>query len=293
MRVANLQSTGLALTLLCASAGWASAEEECSALLAPPSLSLRDTGFDSTRAACGANTMAAGARAFVLVDKPEFYGTLSGSLFLDYRFLHESGFEFGAGARVVDYRFAQSAVFTDGEFSLGPIHLDALRPTSTNWFGKSVVLSHAIRFDLPLTNSSDDAFTLSVSPSIIASIFLSEKMHLHGRLAGLLWSVLPQSGADSRAALAASLDFSYSPLSFAALLVGTEVQSGWYGLGLDHVQPRAGFRIAAGRGAAIELSAGMTVAGSERADIVTWLGYRRSIKPETQIKPSRLQDWAR
>ena len=269
------------------------ADESCTELLAPPSVSLRDTGLDQPRAACAANTAAAGARAFVLIDEPEFYGTLSGSLFLDYRILHATGFEFGIGARVVDYRFAQSAVFTADEFSFGPLHVDALRPDNRNWFGKPVVLSHAIRLELPLTNTSDDNLTVSVSPSMIASMFVSDKMHLHGRVAGLLWSVLPDSGPDSRAALLSSLDLGYSPVSFASLLVGTEVQGGWYGLGLDHLQARAGLRIAAGSGAAIELSAGTALLGSERADIVTWLGYRRSTTPKKQDKPSRLQDWAR
>ncbi len=281
------------LALLAAGANSAAAEATCSELLAPTSLSLRDTGLDQPRAACAADTVNAGARAFVLVDKPEFYGTLSGSLFLDYRILHATGFEFGIGARVVDYRFAQTAVFTADEFAFGPIHVDALRPENRNWFGKSVVLSHAIRLELPLTNTSDDNFTLAVSPSVMASMFLSEKMHLHGRVAGLLWSVLADSGPDSRAALLSSVDLSYAPLSFASLLVGGEVQGGWYGVGLDHLQARAGIRIAAGSGAGIELSAGTALLGSERADIVTWLGYRRSTSPTKQNKPSRLQDWAR
>jgi hypothetical protein len=245
----------------------AAAEDTCTELLGPASLSFRDTGLDQSRAACGADSLAAGARTFVLVDKPEFYGTLSSSFFLDYRILHETGFEFGIGARVVDYRFAQSAVFTADEFSFGPIHLDALRPDKRNWFGKPVVLSHAMRVEVPFSNSSDESFTLAVSPSVLASLFVSEKMHIHGRVAGLLWSVLPESGPDSRAALLSSLDLSYAPLSF-------------------------GFRIAAGRGAAIELTAGTALLGDERADIVSWLGYRRSTAPKKD-KPSRLQDWAR
>jgi hypothetical protein len=104
---------------------------------------------------------------------------------------------------------------------------------------------------------------------------------------------LPEGGADSRAALLSSLDLSYAPVSFASLLVGSEVQVGWYGLGLDHLQARAGLRVAAGKGAAVELSAGTALLGSERADIVTWFGYRRTAMPDAQIKPSRLQDWAR
>lgn len=268
-------------------------EESCTALQAPSSLSFRDTGFDQARAACGANTMSAGARAFALVDERDFYGTLSASLFIDYRILHDSGFEFGIGARLVDYRFAQSAVFTANEFSVGPVHLDVLRPSKRTWFGQPLVLSHGFRFDVPYTNSSDGSFTLSASPSIMATMFLSPSLHWHGRVSALLWSVLPDAGADGRSALLGSTDLSYSPYSLTSLLIGTEVQGGWYGLGLDHWQVRGGMRIRAGASGAMELSAGTALAGNERADLVLWFGYRRSTAPKKQNKPSRLQDWAR
>lgn len=271
----------------------AAQERTCSALLAPSSVSLRDTGFDRPRAACGADSMAMGARAFALIDTAGFYGSVSASLILDYQYLHSSGFEFGIGARLADFRFAQTGAFKADELSAGPIHVSALRPSKRRWFGNEVVLSHGLGVNIPWTNSGNDNFTLSVTPSVMSTMFLSPKLHVHGRVAVLLWSVLPEAGADGRAALLGSSDVGYAPLSFASLIAGAQVQGGWYGLGLDHVQVRGGLRVAVSEKGALELSAGSVVAGRERADLVVWLGYRRSISAKTKSKPSGLKEWAR
>jgi hypothetical protein len=292
MKRSALLLSGLVLLLATPHVFAEGEEAHCSALLAPSTLSLRDTGFDQPRAACGAKSISVGTRAFALIDTPDFYGSLSGSFFFDYHTRHESGFEFGIGARLIDYRFAQSAVFTADEVSGGPVYLEVLRPAKRNWFGYPAVLGHGLRVDVPYSNSSDDSFTLSASPSVMASVFLSTSMHLHGRVAALLWSVLPDSGADGRTALLASSDFSYAPHSRIGLLVGTELQGGWYGLGLDHLQARAGLRVRTGDSGAIELSAGTALAGSERADLVAWIGYRHIATPKTKKKRSRLKDWA-
>ena len=79
---------------LLASASWgarsAEADTQCSAMLAPSSVSLRDSGLDQNRVACGVQGFALGTRAFATIDTPNFYGTLTGSLFLDYQYLHAS-----------------------------------------------------------------------------------------------------------------------------------------------------------------------------------------------------------
>jgi len=281
---------------LCLSSAAASAEEQapsCSALLAPASLSLRDTGLDSPRVACGATGYGAGTRAFALVDTPNFYGSLSASLLVDYRYLTSTGFELGVGARLLDYRFTQTAVFTTADLTLGPVHVDVVRPARSNWWGKPLVLSHALRVEIPRSNLSDDNIVVALSPSIMSSMFVSPAVHWHSRAAALLWTALPDSGPDGRAALIVSSDLAYSPLSFASLLVGTEVQGGWYGLGLDHLQVRGGLRIATGEFGAVELSAGTAIAGEERADLIGWIGYRSLRAAPPKKKRSRLHDWAK
>jgi hypothetical protein len=270
----------------------ARADNTCDINLAPASVSLRDTGLDQPRMACAVGSLEVGARSFALIDEPNFYGTLSASLFVDYSILHATGFEFGVGARVIDYRFAQSAVFTTSELAVGPVHFSALRPRRSTWFGVPTVVGHGLRLEVPFSNSSYRDFTLAASPTMMATMFMSEKMHVHGRLSGLLWSIIGDKGADSRAALVASSDIGYQFLSFASLVAGAELQAGWYGLGLDHALVRGGFRFGVGQGA-IELSAAGAPLGEERADVVLWLGYKRVGKAEDKPKRSRLRDWAR
>lgn len=289
----TLLAVSTALLCLTSHAPDLRADAPCRASLAPSSLSQRDTGLDQNRVACGVDGMSIGTRANATIDTPNFYGTLTASLLFDYQWLHASGFEFSVGARLLDYRFAQSAVFTEGDFALGPISVGVLRPRRTRWWGQPVVSSHAMRFEIPGTNLSDESITVAASPQLLVTMMPSSTLHVHGRLAALLWSVLPQSGADSRAALLASTDIGYAPLSFVALAAGVEAQAGWYGLGLDHLQVRGGWRIPVGEERAIEISAAKSVAGTERSDLVFWLGYRNLAVPESKPKRSRLQDWAR
>lgn len=269
------------------------AQPTCRASLAPSPLAVRETGLDSNRVACGVDGFAVGTRGQAVIDTPEHEGVLGGSLFLDAQWLHETGFEFSLGVRLVDYRFAQSANFTDGEYSLGPITVGVLRPRHTSLWGYSLVTAHALRFELPFTNIHNDDLTITASPSLLATMMVSSRLHLHARSSVLLWSVLPAAGPDSRAALLASSDVAYAVFPLLAVTVGTEVQGGWYGLGLDHLLARVGMRASIGSEGAIEFSAASILAGSEQTDFVVWLGYRRFATKQEATKKSRLQEWAR
>ncbi len=262
-------------------------EGPCNPLAAPVSLSLRETGFDAPHSACANNSWSLGTRALALIDTPNFYGTVGASVFFDWRFVHASGFEFGMGAKLIDARFVQSAVFSDTELNVGPLYLSIAKPTPKTWWNKDVVVSHALRVDVPLTSTSNEALTVSASPSVSASISLAPTLQLHSRIAALLWSTVPESGADSRTAFQSSLDIGYTPASSLALLLGAEAQSGWYGLGLDHLQARAGLRIATGQKGAIELSGGQVVVGTEGKTLVVWLGYKSTSAPKAKKKSSR------
>ena len=265
----------------------------CLALRAPASISMQDTGLDSTRSACGMDSLAIGARALAFIDTPNFYGTLSSSLFLEKRMLHSTGYEFGVGIRLADFRFAQSAVFTGTEVSSGPLTLSILKPSQGTWWGRPAVVSHALKLEVPLSNIRDENVVVAASPSVSASLQVVANLDVHASMAALLWSVLPKSGADSRLAVRSSFDLGYSPVSFGALVLGTDVQAGWHGLGVDQWQLRGGFRVATGTTGALELSAGLAIAGVESSTLVGWLGYRFSQAPPAKKKRSRLQEWAK
>lgn len=266
--------------------------ERCRASLAPSSLALRGSGLDLNRVACGVDGFNLGTRALATIDSPEFYGTLSGSLFVDYRMLHESGFEFSVGARLVDYNFTQSAVFTDAELAFGPVSLGVLHPQQRRWWGQPVVTSVALRFEVPLTHTGGQPLTVAASPAFFLTMMPFSTLHVHARAAGLLWSVLPESGPDSRSALLVSSDVAYAPFSHFAVTAGTEVQGGWYDFGLDHLLVRAGVRAVLGQDSAIEVSAAIPFYGADRTDLVVWLGYRRFAPAAGASSPSRLQQWA-
>ncbi len=270
----------------------ANADSQCLARLAPSSVSLRDTGLDRNRVACGVSGLSIGSRALTILHKADRYEALQTSLFLDYQHLHVSGFEFSIGARLVDYRFTESVGISDGQSVVGPIYVGVLRPKKTNWWGIAGMTGHQFRLQIPMTNSGDDNVTVAASPAALTTLMPSSRLHIHGRVAALLWSQLPKTGADSRAALLASADLSYAPLSLFSLTAGAEAQAGWYDWGLDHVQVRGGFRVRIGREGALEVTAGSVLVGSEESDAVLWFGYRKIANEAQTTTPSRLQEWA-
>jgi hypothetical protein len=267
-------------------------ESTCSPMLEPAQISLRESGFDMSRSACVAEKYQLGARSYALIDTPNFYGTLAGSIYFDWSMVHLSGFELGLGARLLDARFVQSAVLPMSELAAGPLRAWAVKPRETTLFGIDAIVSHALLLDIPATNFSLSVPSLAASPALLVTFKPSADFRWHARLAALLWAALPESGVDHRAALAASTDVALRTWSWLAFTAGVEVQGGWYGLGLDHLVPRGGARFGWGKGHAIELTAGTAVLGEERADLSMWLGYR-FVEPREAPPPrrSRVGNW--
>jgi hypothetical protein len=253
----------------------AAAEDPCAdpLLEAPLAPALRDTGLDRTRGACLSSAVDTRARGAAAVDRPEFYGTLAGSLFVERRFLLLPDLELQAGARAVDHRFAQDAVVTASETALGPVWLGATIGDRRRPGGRLLRLAYGLRFELPYTDSNYiDTPVVAARPEAAAALALARTLALHGRLAGLLWLARPPDDVDTRRALVASTDLVWAPWRVLAIGAGVEAQAGWYESGLDHLLVRGGLRAPLGCRVRIDLAAAAPVAGEERTDLVVELG---------------------
>tara|TARA_R110002096_G_scaffold143328_5_gene299408 strand:+ start:59014 stop:59460 length:447 start_codon:yes stop_codon:yes gene_type:complete len=104
------------------------ADSRCDGRMAPVSLSTNETGLDQARDACTSRSLGIALRGLSLVDTGNYYGTLVGSLFLDYHHPLCDRYELSITGRIFDYRFAQSAVFKSTETSIGAGHLWAISP---------------------------------------------------------------------------------------------------------------------------------------------------------------------
>jgi hypothetical protein len=248
-------------------------------LLTPMAPPIRDSGFDRALDACLGAGWSASARGAALVDRPDFYGTLAGSLFLDLRTMLLHDLEIGVGARAVDVRYAQNAVISETEVGGGPVYLGvagALRRRSLA--GRPLRLAWGLRLDLPWTDSNyGETAVLSASPQLAAALGLSPRLALHGRIAGLFWLVRPPGDVQTRRAGAASTDLVWAPFRVLALAIGVEGQAGWYGAELDHLLVRGGARFPLGCRARLQLGAAAPLLGEERTDAALELGFSRDL----------------
>lgn len=263
-----------AIAVLCCASS-ARADGVCDMLLDPVEIGLRDSGFDQTRTACARTALSSGARATALIATDDFYGTLASSVFAGLRY-ELSRFELEAGARVIDYRFAQNAVLTDTEASVGPVFVGAALPWSTSIDGLPVRLAASLRLDVPWTDSGYGVAVGRLAAGVFASVQPLPKWGLHSRVSFLWEAAFPDRGADQNAAVAVSVDGARRLADWFAIGAGGEFGVGWHGEGLDHMLAKTVFRFFPGK-SRLDLSLAAPIAGSERTNLAVQLGYARAL----------------
>ena len=247
--------------------------DACAAPLEPAWVPVRDSGLDAARSACTETSLRAASRGLAVIDEGDFYGTAAGSLFLSGRWLTRGGIELSAAVRAIDYRFAQNAVLTADEVSLGPIVLGISQSRPTRQLGRRGSWAPELRLEIPRSTWPGEATAIAASPAATLSLAWSQNLqvHLRGRL--LLWAARGGAGIDPRAAAAASTDVGWRLGRWTAITAGLEAQAGWHE-SFDHVLTRAAVRV--GADVAVELAAAAPTLGAERTDLIVTLtaGHR-------------------
>ncbi len=239
----------------------------------PARVPLRDTGLDIARPVCPETSAMLDFRGLALIDTPGFYGTLASSMFVALR-AGDEHLELEGGLRAVNFRFAQNAVVTAHELSVGPVYLALTHAHPARMFGRDAIWSWTGRLDLLATDRGYKVTTAAAALSAQALVPVTRHLRLLGRVAALGWAASPIDAPDGRGALSASTDVNWQPWRRLALTGGAEAQGGWYGLGLDHALVRAGVRLHLG-GYRLELGAAAPLFGAERTNLVVLLGLAR------------------
>lgn len=248
-------------------------------MLAPIELPLRDDGIDAVPGACGRTVLDARLRGTALLDLPAFYGTLAGSFMIGIRYKENNYFQWELGTRAIDYRFAQNASLVLSEIAYGPAYVGAAGLFSARLGDRDLPLawSPSLRVSIPFSDSGYDIAVTTMRPAVAATLELSERVHIHGRGALLLWLAGASDRTRGRVAVSMAVDGAASLRSWLAVTMGTEVQSGWYGLGLDHWLMRGALRVRLAGRYRLELGAAVPLVGSERTDVVLGLGASRDL----------------
>jgi len=247
-------------------------------LLRPMAPALRDTGFDRTASPCLTSEIAVSARGAALVDLPDVHDTLAGSLFVDLRLHPLPRLELTVGGRALDVRHAQNAGVDETEVAFGPAYLAAAAELDRRTLaGRPLHLAWAMRLDLPYTDSGHEVPVAAASPQVVAAWAVSPSLVGHARVAALLWLARPPDDVHTRRAAALSTDWAWAPAGALAIGLGAEAQTGWYGLGLDHLLVRGGLRVPLGCRARLDLTGAARLLGEDRTDALVQLGFARDL----------------
>jgi hypothetical protein len=211
-----------------------------------------------------------------LIATNDFFGTVAASWFVSVRRVALRTIELELGARVLDYRFAQNAIVTRTETSVGPIFAAVTQTFQTKWFGLPAAWAPSMRIDVPRTDTGYEITTFAATPALLATLGPSDRFRLHARLAALLFSASPPSGVDSQFAGALSFDSTYRPTWWFATSLGMEAQSGWHGP-FDHLLLRGTLRFALGRNNRLDIAAAVPMLGEERTTLLFQLGFSRAM----------------
>jgi hypothetical protein len=250
--------------------GGSESAETCAAPLEPAWVPVRDSGLDAARSACTETALHARARGLAVIDEGDFYGTVAGSLFVSGRWLTRGGIELSATVRAIDYRFAQNAVLTADEVSLGPIVLGVSQSRPTTQLGSRGSWAPELRLEIPRSTWGDEATAIAASPAATLSLAWSQNLQLHLRGRLLLWAARAAAGIDTRAALAASTDVGWRPGRWTAITAGLEAQAGWHE-SFDHLLTRAAVRVGADFAVELAAAAPIPALGDERTDLIVTL----------------------
>lgn len=245
----------------------------------PQAVPWREAAIDLSRAACVNGEVGARAGGRVLIDEPDFYGTLGGDLAIETAFVEAQRFEWGLAFRVVDLAFVQNAVWKQTTATYGPVSVHAAASRRTTLNGRPLVQAVRARIALPYTQSRLDSTSGALQVTGVSTWQVRTRTRLHARATVLGWFGSSVGGATARAALGLGADASWRANRWLSLTGGLDVQVGWHGVGLDHVAARAGFRWrirGAWRGD-VGLGAPVPLVGAERVLAVGTFALHRDL----------------
>ena len=243
----------------------------------PIAVAWRDVAADATRGACLQPDVALRLGGRMLIDEPDFYGTLGGDATFLARFVEGSHYEWGLGLRIADLAFVQNAVWKLTDASYGPVIAQGAYGDRATLGGRALARAIAVRLELPFTQSRIEGSSGALQLAAVATWHARATLRVHARAMVLGWYGASAGGTSTRGAVAVSADVSWRAVGWLTPTAGVDAQLGWYGVGLDHVAVRAGAHWRVKGPWRVEVAAGVPLVGAERQDLAITLGVRRDL----------------
>jgi hypothetical protein len=182
----------------------------------------------------------------------------------------------------VGVRLLDGLVYADGELDTddagyGPVSAHLALGGDTALGGRPVAAAAYLRAELPYTRSRLDGSSGGVQLGGAATWALRSRTRLHARVAILAAYTSVSGERDGQLAGLASFDATWRAVSWLGLSAGVDVQTGWYGLGLDHVAARASAHWRVQGPWRVELAGGLPLAGDEPTALAFDVSMRRDL----------------
>lgn len=229
------------------------------------------------RRACPHTEIGIGGRFGAIIDTPDFYGHLqvSGRVFGSYALRDTT--EIFATLEAVNYAFAQNAVLTSTQLTLGNLTVGG---TQVLYMGREVVLSVSARILLPTSFEIPGARLLGGELGGLASYRGAKWLEVHGYIGGDLTGALGRTSGIPTGGGTLLAGVQLMPFDWGALVIDLTGRLG----PLTYLAPTIGLRFAISH-FGIEVGGTLPLVGSDRHDFI--LGGRFSWRFDEPKSPGQ------
>ncbi len=226
----------------------------------PVALGYAEADVATGRRACPRTEIGIGGRFGAIIDTPDFYGVLSvnGVVFGSYALRDTT--ELFATLEAITYNFAQNAVLTSTQLTLGNMTAGATQVLIRD---RSFVGSVTARVLLPTSFEIPGARLLGGELGASASWRPKPWLEVHGYLGGDLSGAIGRGPGLVRGGAVLLAGAQLSPFDWGALVIDVSGRLG----ALTYVAPTVGLRFKISN-LGIELGATLPIAGTDRHDFL-------------------------
>ena len=226
----------------------------------PVAIGYAEADVATGRRACPRTEFGVGVRFGAIIDTPDFYGSLAvnGLVFGSYALRDTT--ELFATLEAVNYNFAQNAVITSTQLTLGNLTAGA---TQVLFDEGTFVGSVTARVLLPTSFEIPGARLLGGELGASASWRPQPWLEVHGYLGGDLSGAIGRGPGLPRGGAMLLVGAQLSPFDWGALVVDFSGRLG----PLNYLAPTAALRFKIAQ-LGIELGATLPIAGTDRHDII-------------------------
>lgn len=226
----------------------------------PISLGYAEADMATGRRTCGRTELGLGARLGLILDTPDFYGAVEVNALLYGSYKLRDTTEIFATLEAISFTFAQNAVLTSTQFTLGDLTVGG---TQILYGGEKWAIGASARLLLPTSFEIPGARLLGGELGANATWRPLTWLEVHGYLGGDLTGAVGRGPALPRGGGTLIAGAQLQPFDWGALVVDLTGRLG----ALSYFAPSFALRFRVGQ-LGLELAATLPIAGTDRHTVI-------------------------